>query len=30
LCRLPWVNGLTVTVNSNFNGWRMENVCLDD
>jgi peptide/nickel transport system substrate-binding protein len=28
-CRLPWVKGLTIMVNSVFNGWRMEDVWLD-
>jgi peptide/nickel transport system substrate-binding protein len=28
-CRQPWVKGLTVMVNSVFNGWRMEDVWLD-
>ena len=29
-CSLPWLIGLTVMVNSNFNGWRMEHVCFDE
>jgi len=28
-CRQPQVKGLTVMVNSLFNGWRMEDVWLD-
>jgi ABC-type transport system substrate-binding protein len=28
-CRQPYVNGLTLMVNSIFNGWRMEDVWLD-
>jgi len=28
-CEQPWVKGLTVMVNSIFNGWRMEDVWLD-
>jgi peptide/nickel transport system substrate-binding protein len=28
-CRQPHVNGLTLMVNSIFNGWRMEDVWLD-
>jgi peptide/nickel transport system substrate-binding protein len=28
-CRYPWVNGLTIMVNSIYNGWRMEDVWLD-
>jgi peptide/nickel transport system substrate-binding protein len=28
-CRQPYVKGLTVMVNSVFNGWRMEDVWLD-
>jgi peptide/nickel transport system substrate-binding protein len=27
-CEQPWVNGLTIMVNSIFNGWRMEDVWL--
>jgi hypothetical protein len=29
ICRQPRVEGLTVTINSQFNGWRMEDVRLD-
>ena len=28
-CRQPWVKGLTIMVNSIYNGWRMEDVWLD-
>ena len=28
-CLQPWVKGLTIMVNSIFNGWRMEDVWLD-
>jgi peptide/nickel transport system substrate-binding protein len=28
-CRQPYVKGLTIMVNSGFNGWRMEDVWLD-
>jgi peptide/nickel transport system substrate-binding protein len=28
-CERPYVKGLTVMVNSVFNGWRMEDACLD-
>jgi peptide/nickel transport system substrate-binding protein len=28
-CRQPFVRGLTIMVNSSFNGWRMEDVWLD-
>ena len=28
-CRQPYVKGLTLMVNSIFNGWRMEDVWLD-
>ena len=28
-CRQPYVKGLTVMVNSIYNGWRMEDVWLD-
>ena len=28
-CRRPEVKGLTIMVNSIFNGWRMEDVWLD-
>ena len=28
-CRQPYVKGLTLMVNSVFNGWRMEDVWLD-
>jgi peptide/nickel transport system substrate-binding protein len=28
-CRQPYVKGLTIMVNSVFNGWRMEEVWLD-
>ena len=28
-CRQPWVKGFTQMVNSHFNGWRMEDVWLD-
>ena len=28
-CRQPYVKGLTIMVNSVFNGWRMEDVWLD-
>ena len=28
-CRQPWVKGLTLMVNSLFNGWRFEDVWLD-
>jgi len=28
-CRQPYVKGMTVMVNSSFNGWRMEDVWLD-
>jgi peptide/nickel transport system substrate-binding protein len=28
-CRLPYVKGLTIMVNSLFNGWRMEDIWLD-
>jgi peptide/nickel transport system substrate-binding protein len=28
-CRQPQVKGLTIMVNSLFNGWRMEDVWLD-
>jgi peptide/nickel transport system substrate-binding protein len=28
-CEQPYVNGLTIMVNSIFNGWRMEDVWLD-
>ena len=28
-CWHPWVKGLTIMVNSEFNGWRMEDVWLD-
>jgi peptide/nickel transport system substrate-binding protein len=28
-CRQPWVKGLTIMVNSIYNGWRFEDVWLD-
>jgi len=28
-CRQPYVKGLTIMVNSIYNGWRMEDVWLD-
>jgi peptide/nickel transport system substrate-binding protein len=28
-CRQPWVKGLTIMVNSIYNGWRYEDVWLD-
>jgi peptide/nickel transport system substrate-binding protein len=28
-CWQPWVKGLTMMVNSQYNGWRMEDVWLD-
>ena len=28
-CRYPYVKGQVATVNSNYNGWRMEDVWLD-
>jgi len=28
-CQQPWVHGLTIMVNSIYNGWRMEDVWLD-
>jgi peptide/nickel transport system substrate-binding protein len=28
-CEQPYVKGLTIMVNSIFNGWRMEDVWLD-
>jgi peptide/nickel transport system substrate-binding protein len=28
-CRRSYVNGLTIIVNSVYNGWRMEDVWLD-
>jgi peptide/nickel transport system substrate-binding protein len=28
-CRQPQLKGLTVMINSQFNGWRMEDVWLD-
>ena len=28
-CRQPYVKGLTIIVNSIYNGWRMEDVWLD-
>ena len=28
-CWQPWVKGLTIMVNSIYNGWRMEDVWLD-
>ena len=28
-CWHPWVRGLTVMVNSQYNGWRMDDVWLD-
>jgi peptide/nickel transport system substrate-binding protein len=28
-CEQPYVKGLTITVNSIFKGWRMEDVWLD-
>ena len=28
-CWQPWVKGLTIMSNSNFNGWRFEDVWLD-
>ena len=28
-CRQPWVKGLTIMVNSIYNGWRKEDVWLD-
>jgi len=28
-CRRPYVKGLTIMVNSIYNGWRMEDVWLD-
>jgi len=29
-CRQPWVKGFTQMVNSHYNGWRMEDVWLDN
>jgi peptide/nickel transport system substrate-binding protein len=29
-CRQPWVKGLTIMVNSIYNGWRFEDVWLDE
>ena len=29
-CWQPYVNGLTIAANSIFNGWRMEDVWLDN
>ena len=28
-CLQPWVKGLTILINSNYNGWRFEDVWLD-
>jgi len=28
-CRQPYVQGLTIMVNSSFNGWRFEDIWLD-
>ena len=28
-CWQPWVKGLTMMVNSQYNGWRMEDVWMD-
>jgi peptide/nickel transport system substrate-binding protein len=28
-CRQPWVKGLTIMVNTIYNGWRYEDVWLD-
>jgi len=28
-CKQPWVKGLTIMVNSIYNGWRFEDVWLD-